>query len=200
MFYYFPTEAIIFTLIFDICAVFLLIMMLKLKGQTKVFFFFIVLFLLLPTSLLKFLSQFNPLLPIPGTLKVENNVKAFSPIYIIDDKGNVLWIFLTFEKVVYEQRLDIEGNHIGISAMKIGNNYTSQSFKFEKNEAQVIFNEDNLDYNHDGYIKDMLFKNLLDIILNYLSHLISVFIFLFLLSRIFKFIILQFKPKKTLLN
>jgi hypothetical protein len=181
MFYYIPTDFIYVILLLDIIILILLLTASKIDQKVRKFSYILIILLLLPTFGLKLVSYLEPLPSYEGTLKITNNIKNFSPVYYFDNNGNLLWVFLTIKNVQTEQDFDIDGRFSGIIAMYIEGKYASKEFRYEKTQAKIELNDNELNYEKDGYITEMIERNILLIISNYFSHLITLTSIIFLI-------------------
>lgn len=181
MFYYIPTDFIYVILLLDIIILILLLTASKIDQKARKFCYILIILLFFPVAGLKMVSYFSPIPSYGGTLKITNNIKYFSPVYYFDNNGKVKWIFLTIKNIQVEQDFDIEGSFNGVIAMNIEERYASKEFRFDGTQAKLELNDNKLNFERDGYINDMLKRNLPLIIANYLSHLITLISIIFLI-------------------
>ncbi|HWA05644.1 MAG TPA: hypothetical protein VG961_03780, partial [Ignavibacteria bacterium] len=74
---------------------------------------------------------------------------------------------------------DVEGRTKSMVVMKKNGNYGYVDLEYVRYSADVEINESNLKFDRDGYLTEMLNRNMYPIIANYLSHLVT-FLLLFL--------------------
>lgn len=184
MLYYFPTSTILFVLIIDVLVLLFLIVSYRRKKRTRIVLYSLIFLLLLITIPFKVLSLFNPFPSIRGTLRITNELTAFSPVYYFNKNGDIEWIFLAFKDYPSEQGFDIEGRHEGTLAIDFEGRYSSYDFRYQNGFAKIVLTNSNLNFEKDEFINDLIRKNLFNIVAHYLSHFFTLCTLFLILSRI----------------
>ncbi len=179
MLYYFPSTFSYVILSIDIISLLLFLMILRTVPGQRTGGFILISVFIVPFMFLKFLSGIEFLASTPGKLTLVNNSKLYSPVYYLDNNGNVIWVFLTIKEISVSKVFDVEGRTKSMVVMKKNGNYGYVDLEYVRYSADVEINESNLKFDRDGYLTEMLNRNMYPIIANYLSHLVT-FLLLFL--------------------
>ena len=183
MLYYFPEVACYIILSIDVISILLFIMVLRTRPSQRIGRIVLISVFIIPFMTLKLLPSIDFLASTPGKLSVVNNSKLFSPVYYLDNNGNIIWIFLTVKGISVSEVFDVEGRTSSMVVMKKNGNYGYVDLEYIKYSANVEINEDNLKFDKEGFLTEVLNRNLFPIIAIYLSHIVT---FLFLLLVLYQ--------------
>lgn len=196
MLYYFPPIASYVILIVDFISIFLFFIVLKTKQSKRVFGFVLIAIFIIPFNTLKIVPNIDFIKSTPGELEFINNTKTYSPVYCLDNNGDIVWIFLTIKNIPFSKVFDIEGRTFGMLAIYKEGKYGYVNFRYEKFKANVELNESNIQFDREGFLSDVIHMNKYSIISNYLSNMLTIFFILLILSLI----LLHFLNKYKLRN
>lgn len=188
MFYYFPSTTSIVILAFDIVFILLFVMVSKTRPSQRVGGFVLISILLIPFLSLKFLPSIDFLKSTPGKLTVINNSHLYSPVYYMDNNGNIIWVFLTIKGISVSKVFDVEGRTKSMVVMNKNGNYGYVDLEYVRYSANVEINNINLKFDKDGYLTDILSINKYAIIANYLSHIVTFLLLSMILYQILVFL------------
>lgn len=187
MLYYFPEIVSYVILSIDLISLFLFLMVLGTRPGKRTGSFILISVFILPFMFLKILPGIEFLASTPGKLTIVNNSKLYSPVYYMDNNGNVIWVFLTIKGISVSKVFDVEGRTKSMVVMEKNGNYGYVDLEYVKYNANVEINESNLKFDRDVYLTDILSMNKLAIIANYLSHIITLLFLLIILFQIIVF-------------
>jgi len=196
MLYYFPEVASYIILSIDVISILLFIMVLRTRPSQRIGGIVLISVFIIPFMTLKLLPSIDFLASTPGKLSVVNNSKLFSPVYYLDNNGNIIWIFLTVKGISVSEVFDVEGRTRSMVVVKKNGNYGYVDLEYIKYSANVEINEDNLRFDKNEFLTEMLNRNIFPIIANYLSHIVT---FLFLLLVLYQ-ILLYLRKRLNKLN
>jgi len=183
MLYYFPEIASYVILSIDLISLLLFLMVLRTRPGQRIGSLILISVFILPFMFFKFLPGIEFLASTPGKLTLVNNSKLYSPVYYMDNNGNVVWVFLTIKGISVSKVFDVEGRTKSMVVMMKNGNYGYKDFEYIKYTANVEINEDNLKFDKEGFLTEVLNRNMFPIIANYLSHVVT---FLFLLLVLYQ--------------
>lgn len=188
MFYIFPPITITIILILDLVIILLTAFFHKININERKYGILLIFMLFIPSFGLKILSNSTFLFSSPVTITVSNDVKPFSPVYVIR-RNQISWVFLTIHGIPTSHHVEGESGNGYIAIFSKGK-YGYINFDINSKNSSYKFTESDLSFDNHEMISNTISEYSLILFANYSSHIIT---FLFLLIILYQFLVYLWK-------
>lgn len=198
MIIFIPSYFILILLLTDLYVILLIyVSIVNKKKFQRVLFLILALTVLIVFGFLKVLSFIEIYPSEKGDINIKNNSEHFTTVYYFERHENSykLWeIFFLFNGSEINKTFDIEGANNFTIAIKDGDKIFKYDSKYQNGKAFVELRNDNMIPSNDNFLESAFNSSLFIIILNYLTNVTTIFIFMMLVLRVYFF----FRPYKMI--